>query len=120
MPSVASQPQVIASFASLRARAAAAGTRRVAIVVAEDEIALTAAHEAYELGIAEPVLIGDPAKIHALAISIGFDLTGVALIEAIQPEQAARLATEMARRGEIDILLKGHLRTDQLQRAWPG
>ena len=117
MPSVASQPQVIASFASLRARAAAAGTRRVAIVVAEDEIALTAAHDAYELGIAEPVLIGDPAKIHALAISIGFDLTGVALIEAIQPEQAARLATEMARRGEIDILLKGHLRTDQLLHA---
>lgn len=117
MPSVASQTQVITSFASLRSCAADAGTRRIAIVVAEDEIALSAARDAHKLRIAEAVLIGDPAKIRALAKSIGFDLNGVTILEAFQPEQAARLATEMARRGEIDILLKGHLRTDQLLHA---
>ena len=117
MPTVAASHQVITSFASLRARAADAGMRRVAIVVAEDEIALTAAHDAWQLGFAEPVLIGDPGKIHVVAESVGFDITCATIVEATTPELAARLATEMASRGEVDILLKGHLRTDQLLRA---
>ena len=113
-----SQPlQCIVSFQSLRSRASATGRRRVAIVVAEDEIALAAAHDALRLDIAIPVLIGDPKKIRALAASMSVDLEGVAIVEALTPEAAAHIATAMARKGEVDILLKGHLRTDQLLHA---
>jgi phosphate butyryltransferase len=114
---VAVPVQTITSFESLRAGAARRGRRRVAIVVAEDEIALTAANDALRLGIADPVLIGDPQKISALAQTIGMNLNGVRIIEAVTAESAARVAAEMASRGEVEILLKGHLRTDQLLHA---
>jgi phosphate butyryltransferase len=106
--------QVITSFSALRARAAEAGTRRVGIVVAEDDIALSAARDALALGIATPVLIGDPTKIRSLALSLGLSIEELQIIEALSAEDAARTATTMAADGEIDILMKGHLRTDQL------
>ncbi len=115
MPTVSLQ--MISSFACLRKYAAQGGSRRVAIVVAEDEIALTAARDALQLGIASPVLIGDPEKIRDVARSIGFNLAGVTLLEALSADAAAQIATNMASRGEVDILLKGHLRTDQLLHA---
>lgn len=118
MPTVAFAPaQVITSFSALRARAADAGRRRVGIVSAEDDIALSAARDALALGIATPFLIGDPTKIRSLALSLGLAIERLQLIEALTAESAARAATTMAADGEIDILMKGHLRTDQLLHA---
>jgi hypothetical protein len=54
-----SQLQVINSFVELRQRAKSVGPKRVAVVVADDEVALTAAEAALDLGIAHPVLIGN-------------------------------------------------------------
>jgi phosphate butyryltransferase len=109
--------QAVHSFQELRLQATSGGRRRVAIVVAEDEIGLMAAQDALKLGIARPILIGVPKKIHEVARAIGFYLSGATILEALTPEAAARMATEMARNGEVDILLKGHLRTDQLLHA---
>ena len=53
-----SESQIIGSFIELRQRAQSAGPKRVAVVVADDEVALTAAEGALNLGIAHPVLIG--------------------------------------------------------------
>jgi phosphate butyryltransferase len=114
---LAASLQFISSFESLRERAAQCGRRRVAIVVAEDDIALTAAHDALKLGIATPILIGDPAKISDVAKSIGFPIARVKTLEALTADDAAHVASQMAARGEVDILLKGHLRTDQLLHA---
>ena len=55
----------IRSFNDLRLRAQALGPKRVAIVVADDEIALLAASGAVQLGIAIPVLIGNEHKMRA-------------------------------------------------------
>jgi phosphate butyryltransferase len=109
--------QEVRSFQELRSRATSGGRRRVAIVVAEDEVGLTAAQDALKLGIAKPILIGAPEKIYEVARKIGFNLGGAIILEALTPEDAARIATGMASRGEVDILLKGHLRTDQLLHA---
>src|SRR5436190_5769303 len=114
---VSAPSQAVHSFQELRVLAISSGRRRVAIVVAEDEIGLMAAQDALKLGIAKPILIGEPEKIHEVARGIGFNLGGVTILEALTPEAAARMATEMARNGEVDILLKGHLRTDQLLHA---
>ncbi len=59
--------QEITSFAELRLRAQPLGPKRVAVVAADDEVALTAADGALHLGIAIPVLIGDERKIRAKA-----------------------------------------------------
>jgi len=62
------------------------------------------------------VLIGDEKNIRAKAESLGLhELAAKAEFVSIS-EGAAAFAVKMAREGSIDILMKGHLRTDQLLR----
>jgi len=101
------------SFLNLRRRAASVGSKRLAVVVADDDVALTAAADSLALKIALPVLIGNVQKIYAKAQGLGLsDL--LAKSELINSDDPAGLATRLARNGEVDILLKGHLRTDEL------
>jgi phosphate butyryltransferase len=108
--------QLICNFGELRR--AAQGTRalRLGVVVADDDIALSAAAAAFRLGIASPVLIGNQAAIRARleALKLHELTTGAQYFDAHEP---AALAVELARGGEVDILLKGHLRTDELLHA---
>jgi phosphate butyryltransferase len=107
---------VMTDFIELRRRAEKAGPRRVAVVVADDEVALTAADCALQIGIALPVLIGDEGRIRSAAQK--FDLSALlAGAEFANAEDAATAAVNMARKGQVDVLLKGHLRTDELLRA---
>lgn len=106
-------------FKTLREVAAQKGPKRLAVVNADDEVALSAAVEAMQLNIAQPVLIGEKAKITSILNSLpaDFQLSNIEFVEENSVEAAARKAVEMARSGDVDILLKGHLRTDQLLRA---
>ena len=104
----------VRTFAEVRQWARRTGPKRVGVVLADDEVALTAAAEAMRSEIASPVLIGDEKDIRARAESLGFsDLAAKAEFVAAG-ENAAELAVKMAREGVIEILMKGHLRTDQL------
>jgi phosphate butyryltransferase len=86
------------------------------VVVADDEVALTAADGALHLGIAVPVLIGNEATIRRKVETLGLSglLKGAEFINA---EDAAVVAAHMARDSQVDLLLKGHLRTDELLHA---
>ncbi len=108
--------QIISSFVELRRRAQPLGPRRVAVVVADDEVALTAADGALHLGIAVPVLIGNERKTRTEAEALGLSglMTGA---EFVDTEDAVGVAVRMARDGRVEVLLKGHLRTDELLRA---
>jgi len=103
----------VTCFNDLRYRAQELGPRRVGVVAAEDDVALTAANAALHLGIAVPVLIGNAAKIRAKAQSLDLSelLSRMELVDAADP---AVTAARMARDHEVDLLLKGHLRTDEL------
>ena len=108
--------QKITNFQELRRRAQELGPKRVAVVAADDEIALTAADGALRLGIATPVLLGDERRVRAKAESLGLlDLIAGAQFE--NTDDAATAATQIARDGGVELLLKGHLRTDELLRA---
>jgi len=108
--------QQITTFTELRQSAQPLGPKRVAVVAADDEVALTAADGALRLGIAIPVLIGDERKIRAKAESLGLSAL-IAGAEFVSADDCASVATQMAREGLVDLLLKGHLRTDELLRA---
>jgi len=118
MVTIATVPAVerITNFADLRRRAQQLGPCRVAVVVADDDIALTAAAEASQLEIAVPVLIGSGAKTRSKAEGLGLSsqLSGA---EFVNTDSPAAVAVEMARNREVDVLLKGHLRTDELLKA---
>jgi len=106
----------ITSFAGLREHARPIGPRRVAVVVADDEVALSAADGALHLGIAVPVLVGNEQKIRAKAEGLGL-LSLLERAEFVTADDAARVAVQLAREGKADVLLKGHLRTDELLHA---
>lgn len=104
----------LTSFAEIRARARQCGPRRIGVVLAEDDVSLTAASDALREGIASPVLIGDPERMRARAVALGlYDL--IARAEFVSaPHDAPAAAVRLARAGQIEILMKGHLRTDEL------
>jgi phosphate butyryltransferase len=105
----------IRTFDELKERAREVGPKRVAVVLADDEVALTAAADALRIGIALPVLIGDVQRIRARAEKLGLaELAARAEFVSATEDAAAEIAVKMAREGSVDILLKGHLRTDQL------
>ncbi len=116
---VLSTTELIKDFKELRLRARGVGLKHVAVVVADDEVALQAAAGALELGIAQPILIGDETRIRSKAEEHGLRnlLDGAQFVSATDSSEAAKIAARMARDGQADILLKGHLRTDELLRA---
>ena len=107
----------IRTFSELRQRARQVGPKRVAVVVADDEVALAAAAGALESGIAQPVLIGNGGKIRSIAEKLGLKQLCASGEFVNADEGAANVAARMARDGKADILLKGHLRTDELLHA---
>lgn len=103
----------MSTFAELRLRAQELGPKRVAVVDATDGVSLTAAFEAYQQGLAEPVLIGDVGSMRAGAEAIGL-AEFAATAECVHTAEPAQTAVRMAREGDVDMLMKGHLRTDEL------
>jgi phosphate butyryltransferase len=84
--------------------------------MADDLVALAAVQDAWQLEIAIPVLIGDETKIRSLAAASGFDDL-LRQAEFVPTDQPAAVGAKMAGDGEVDVILKGHLRTDELLRA---
>jgi phosphate butyryltransferase len=108
--------QELNNFSELRLRAQGLGPLRLGVVAAEDETALTAADAALQLGITIPVLIGDEPKTRMKVKAL--ELSGLmAKAQFVGTDEAALVAAHMARDNLVDLLLKGHLRTDQLLRA---
>jgi phosphate butyryltransferase len=111
------QTAAISSFSGLRQRAREKGPRRVGVVLADNDVALQAASHALLQGLAIPVLIGDEKRIRVRAESLDlFELAHRAEFVASGGDatDAAQTAVRLAREGAVDILMKGHLRTDEL------
>ncbi|WP_298677007.1 phosphate acyltransferase [uncultured Lentibacter sp.] len=96
--------------ARLLAQARALPVPRVALVNAGAVTPLLGIREAAEAGLAEPVLIGDEAKIRAAASEIGYDISALRLIHAPHAEASVK-AAELARRGEVNTIMKGQVHT---------
>jgi len=103
----------IRSFAELRRAAQERGPKRLAVVAADDDIVLSASAEALRLGLARPVLFGDADAILRKIAELGFEADA----QIVATADPAKAAVQAVRDGAADILLKGHLRTDQLLRA---
>jgi len=111
----------IQDFAALREKARAVGPRRVAVVAADDDVALAAVAAARAAGIATAVLVGEETRITRRLEGMGEEgralAAGSVFVQAEGAEEAARVAVQLVRAGKADVLLKGHVRTDQLLRA---
>jgi phosphate butyryltransferase len=98
---------------SLLARAAAGPAVVTAIVHPVDALSLRGAVEAAQAGFIVPVLVGPAARIRAVAAADALDIASFRLVDAPDAPQSAARAVELVRDGEVAMLMKGDLHTDQ-------
>ncbi|MFT8551725.1 bifunctional enoyl-CoA hydratase/phosphate acetyltransferase [Acetobacter okinawensis] len=79
--------------------------------------ALVGALDAAKEGLIQPVLIGDEARIRAVAQNSQIDLQTCQIIPAPTPETASQKAVELARSHHVQGIMKGCLHTDTLMHA---
>lgn len=90
---------------------------RCAVVHPCDPESLSGAIDAAQRGLIVPVLIGPAEKIRAAANEGGLAIAGIELIDVPHSHAAADKAAQMAADGEVEILMKGSLHTDELLHA---
>ena len=103
-------PTPPAAPARLLEQARSLPTPRVALVNAGAVTPLEGIREAQMAGLADPILIGDEAKIRAAADEIGYDISALRVINAPHAEASVK-AAELARNGEADAIMKGQVHT---------
>jgi phosphate acetyltransferase len=98
-------------------RARSGNPTPTALAGAGGKVALESARRAAAEGLVEPVLVGPPGAIEALAREIGWDLEGLRIVPAEEDRAVAEAAVALARGREVAALMKGQLPTNVLMRA---
>jgi phosphate butyryltransferase len=104
----------ITTFEQMVTAAAEAGPVRIAAVAAHDPEVLKAVHRARQEGIVEATLLGDWPAIEAFCAQTGVDLEGMDILHEPDASLAARRAVALARDGQVDVVVKGQLKTAEL------
>jgi phosphate butyryltransferase len=91
--------------------------RRIAVAAAGDAPVLTAVVNAYNEGVAVPILFGKTDTIHQIARQSNLDISAFRIIEADGDLSAVAGAVSMVRNGDADVLMKGLVQTADLLRG---
>jgi len=115
-------PQLIVNnpyrhYRGLIARANAKSAVKTAIVWPCDELSLGGAIQAYKDKLIVPVLVGSEETIRSIAGVMQLDLESIQIVDIETSRAAAFRAVEMARKGEVQMLMKGSLQTGELMEA---
>ena len=102
---------------ALLARAAGGAAVATAVVYPVDAASLLPALDAAVAGLIVPVLIGPASQIQAVAKAAGVNIAAHHLIDAPDGPAAAAKAVALARAGEVALLMKGDLHTEELMHA---
>lgn len=106
-----------ARFKALLAQGAGVEAARCAVVHPCDDGSLSGAMDAARHGLIVPVLIGPRARIEQVAQQADIDLTGAEFHNVPHSHAAAELAADMAVKGDVEMIMKGSLHTDELIHA---
>ena len=106
-----------ARFKELLALSTGLSAVRCAVVHPCDVESLSGAMDSAGYGLIVPVLIGPEVRIRHIAKEAGINLDGVEIISVSHSHESAEKAADMAAKGEVEILMKGSLHTDELIHA---
>lgn len=104
-------------FDELQELARQKGPKKVAVVLAHDDVILRAVDHCKQNGIIRPVLIGDAKKMREIARTLAYDLDEDEVIDEAESGKAARAAVDLIKQGKADLLMKGKIQTADLIRA---
>ncbi len=105
------------SFDELPALLKEQPVRKVAVAVAEDTTVLEAVDRACKENIASAVLVGNAREIREKAEKSNIDLKAHQIVDEPDDIRAASRAVSMVAAGQADIVMKGHIHTDDFLRA---
>jgi phosphate acetyltransferase len=88
----------------------------IAVVQPTSEAALTGILDAVDRGFARALFVGDEAAIRAQLLQCGRDAGDFEIEAAASDDAAAARAVALARAGRADILMKGHVHTNDFLR----
>lgn len=88
--------------------------KRVVLVAAEDEHALTAVCEAKKDNIVMPILVGNKERICEILKNIDENPTDFRIEETCEKRDAVQAAIELINTGEADFIMKGKIQTADL------
>jgi phosphotransacetylase/acyl dehydratase len=101
-------------FAALVGLARHLPPMRTAVVCPEDHNSLSGVLLSADAGLIQPILIGDSAKIRAVANELGADISSFPIVSVADAHAAAAKAVAMTLAGEADAVMKGAIHSDAL------
>jgi len=90
--------------------------RKVAVAGAADRHVLEAVKEAQRMGIADPVLIGNPSEIAQLLEDMGCCIDDYEIVRADSPVECGETAVGLIKEQKADFIMKGMIDTKALLR----
>ncbi len=108
---------MIKNFSMLLEAAKNQKTMKLVVAAAQDEDVLVAVSKAKEMGLVEPVLVGDEAKIAEILEKMRVEPKTFRIVNETDVIAAARKSVEMISNGEGDFLMKGIIQTADIMRA---
>ena len=87
---------MVKSFDELISKVKECGKKTIAVAAAEDDAVLEAVAEAHKQGIADAILVGDEAKIRAIAAEMNIDLADYRIINEPDKTAASLKAVKLA------------------------
>ncbi len=90
---------------------------KLAVVASQDEEVLQAIVEANELGIAEPILIGNKEETRAIAREKGLKIDDYEIIDEKDLVKSAEIGVKLVSEGKADFIMKGLVDTSILLKA---
>ncbi|CAM4119232.1 phosphate acyltransferase [Mesobacillus thioparans] len=95
------------NFKEVIAEAQARRPVKMSIAAAHDLDVLVAVKAAFELGIIEPCLVGDPQRIFELAKEVDFSVEEFPVYPAYSEKENAYIAAKLASDGHVQAIMKG-------------
>lgn len=108
---------MIRSFNDLLEKAKKQCKMSLAVAAAHDKDVLTAVNDAKNMGIINPILVGDETKIKEISKELSIDLTEFEIMNEVDMISCARTSVELVSTGKADFLMKGILQTADIMRA---
>ena len=93
------------------------GVAKAVIVNAGKLLVMQATMQAVNVGLIEPIFIGEKLVIEKLAKDLKWDISSYEIINETDENSTAPIAARMASENKVKIIVKGHIHTDILMKA---
>jgi phosphate acetyltransferase len=80
-------------------------------------LVMQATMQAFNVGLIEPIFIGEKLVIEKLAKDLKWDISSYEIINETDENSTAPIAARMASENKVKIIVKGHIHTDILMKA---